>query len=331
MVPYRLAVRYVILGAGAIGGTIGGRLIECGHEVVLVARGPHYDALANGGLELRSPSGTVVLEASVVNDVGAVELGTGDVVVVTVKSQDTVAAVDALAAVAPADLPVVCAQNGVANERAALRRFPNVYAMCVMLPAVYLEPGVVAAHGAPRAGILDIGRYPDGVDALAERVAADLEGAGFSSRPVATPMRAKYQKLLMNLANAFQAVAGNDPGWGDLYTRARAEAEACYDAAGIDRASDEEDRERREGVMTAQPIDGQPHAGGSSWQSMARGTGTIEVDYLNGEIVLLGRLHGVPTPVNAMIQRVATRAARERRPPASVPVEELLAELTVIP
>ncbi|HEX6312047.1 MAG TPA: 2-dehydropantoate 2-reductase N-terminal domain-containing protein [Acidimicrobiia bacterium] len=321
-------MRYVMFGAGAIGGAIGGRLHEHGHDVVLVARGPHYEALAGRGLELRSPGGTAVLAVPVATDVRALELGPDDVVILTTKSQDTVAALDALGAAAP-DVPVVCAQNGVANERAALRRFASVYSLCVMLPAVYLEPGVVAAHGAPRTGILDLGRYPGGVDATAERIAADLDGSGFSSRAVESPMRVKYQKLLMNLANAFQAVCGNDPAWGDLYTRARAEALACYEAAGIDCASDEEDRARREGVMRAQPVDGKPHAGGSSWQSLARAAGSIETDYLNGEIVLLGRLHGVPTPVNATIQRVANQAARERRPPGSVPVDELLPEFGI--
>lgn len=320
-------MRYVIFGAGAIGGTIGGRLHEAGHDVVLVARGPHYEALAAKGLELRSPGGTVVLEVPVVDDVGAIDLGPDDVVMLTVKSQDTVAALDAVAAAARGDVPIVCAQNGVANERAALRRFPDVYALCVMLPVVHLEPGIVSAYGAPLAGILDVGRYPSGIDAVAERVAADLDGSGFSSWPVATPMRAKYQKLLMNLANAFQAVCGDDPDWGDLYTRARAEAIACYEAAGIEYASDEEDRARRKGRMRAEPIGGQPHAGGSSWQSLARGTGSVEADYLNGEITLLGRLHGVPTPVNALIQRVANRVARERRPPGSVSADELATEL----
>ena len=51
--------------------------------------------------------------------------------------------------------------------------------------------------------------------------------------------------------------------------------------------------------------------GGSSWQSLARGTGSIEAEFLNGEIVLLGALHGVPTPVNALLQRLAIRAAAE--------------------
>ncbi len=60
-----------------------------------------------------------------------------------------------------------------------------------------------------------------------------------------------------------------------------------------------EERERRGDLVEHGEIAGVPRPGGSSWQSLAKGSGTIEADYLNGEIVLLGRLHGVPTPVNA--------------------------------
>ena len=55
----------------------------------------------------------------------------------------------------------MCAQNGVANERAALRLFANVYGMCVMCPTGHLEPGVVEAYSSPVTGLLDIGRYPE--------------------------------------------------------------------------------------------------------------------------------------------------------------------------
>ena len=51
--PEARNMRYVILGAGAIGCAIGGRLFEHGHDVVLVARGAHQAALAGEGLELR--------------------------------------------------------------------------------------------------------------------------------------------------------------------------------------------------------------------------------------------------------------------------------------
>ena len=57
----------------------------------------------------------------------------------------------------------------------------------------------------------------------------------------------------------------------------------------------------------------------------SRGTGTVEADYLNGEIVLLGREHGVPTPVNDVLQRTANAFARERREPGSMSVAELTA------
>jgi 2-dehydropantoate 2-reductase len=61
-------------------------------------------------------------------------------------------------------------------------------------------------------------------------------------------------------------------------------------------ASDAEDTARRANLLSVQPIGNQPRGGGSSWQSLRRRTGSIETDFLNGEIVQLGRLHDVPTP-----------------------------------
>jgi 2-dehydropantoate 2-reductase len=68
-------------------------------------------------------------------------------------------------------------------------------------------------------------------------------------------------------------------------------------------------------------------AGGSSWQSLQRGAGSIEADYLNGEIALLGALHGVPTPVNRLVQRVANELARDGKPPGSITPDELRRQL----
>ena len=75
---------------------------------------------------------------------------------------------------------------------------------------------------------------------------------------------------------------------------------------------------RRGDLLSLARVGGARRGGGSSWQSLARGLGSIETDYLNGEIVLLGRLHGVPTPANALVQRLADQAARQKaRPGAS--------------
>ena len=72
---------------------------------------------------------------------------------------------------------------------------------------------------------------------------------------------------------------------------------------------------------------GRPRSGGSSWQSLERRTGAIETDFLNGEIVWLGRLYGVDTPANELIRREAVRLAREGLPPNTVPTRDLLAML----
>jgi 2-dehydropantoate 2-reductase len=320
-------MRYVIFGAGAIGGTIGGRLAEHGHDVVLVARGAHLDALRSDGLLLRTPGGPVQVDVPATDDVGTLGLRAEDVVVVCTKSQDSVAALDAIAAAAP-DVSVVCAQNGVENERVALRRFPRVHGMAVMLPAAHLEPGVVDAHGAPASGILDVGRYPTGVDEVDEALAAALASSGFISSADPDVMARKYGKLLLNLANVLEAACGmRDGAVGELYQRARAEALACYAAAGIDAPTDD-DAERRKGMRMA-PIDGVRRDGGSTWQSLARSAPSIETDHLNGEIVLLGRLHGVPTPVNEALQRLGRRLVAERVAPGTFPLEALLALVAI--
>jgi 2-dehydropantoate 2-reductase len=89
--------------------------------------------------------------------------------------------------------------------------------------------------------------------------------------------------------------------------------------------SAEVDLARRGDALTIQPVEGEERrAGGSTWQSLRRGTGTIETDYLTGEIVLLGRLHGVPTPANRTLQDLAGEMARTGEPPASRSVDDVL-------
>ena len=70
--------------------------------------------------------------------------------------------------------------------------------------------------------------------------------------------------------------------------------------------------------------------GSSGWQSVMRGTGSIEADYLNGEIVLLGRLHGVPTPYNEAVRRHANRVARSRLTPGACRPEEWLSSIRTV-
>lgn len=322
--------RFVIYGAGAVGGVIGGNLAGAGHEVVLLARGKHLEALRSGGLRLETGEGTRTYEVPAFERPAEVDWRPGDVVVLTMKGTDTEAAVRELGDVADPATPICCVQNGVANERAVLRRFEHTYGVCVMLPAAHLEPGAVQQNSLPVPGILDLGRYPYGLDDTANEVAAALRSASFHSEPRADIMPWKYRKLLMNLGNAFNALSGRGDEVNAAAERAREEAETVLRAAGISYVSVDEERSRRADILRDRPINGRSRSGGSSWQSLARSTGSIEADYLSGEIVLLGRLHGIPTPVNEYAQRTANRFAREQRPPGSLPPAQLLADLDAV-
>jgi 2-dehydropantoate 2-reductase len=335
-------MRYVIIGAGAVGGTIGGRLAQSGHDVVLVARGAHLAALETDGLRLVTAAGSVTQVIPAVDGPAALgELRTDDVLVLAVKSQDTAAVVDQWAAApvvgggtARERIPIVCAQNGVDNERMALRVFGTVYGMCVWLPATHLEPGVVVSHMAPLSGILSLGRYPHGTDQVVRQIGADLSRSVFDAPVVDDVMRWKYGKLLMNLVNALDALLGDTaPRFADAVTAIRraihAEGVAALEAAGIAFTSDEERRALQGDRMERQDIPGVRRGGGSTWQSLVRGADSVEADYLNGEISLLGRLHGVPTPVNDLLARLIADAVRAHRAPGDVPAEHLRALLDV--
>ena len=331
-------MRYIIIGAGAIGGGIGGRLHESGREVVLVARGPHLDALRDGGLRLSTHQGDRTLGVRAVGGPGELELEPDDVLVLAVKSQHTPGILEewsdrpvAGGGTAEERLPLLCAQNGVNNERLALRWFRQVYGVCVWMPATHLEPGRVALAGTPVPGILHLGRYPSGSDATVGAIAADLERAGFRVPVPPDVMRWKYAKLIGNLGNAVDALAGRaaDGPVAELLRRLRAEGERVLTAAGIAYAGVEEQSRARTGVMASAPLEGVELGGSSSRQSLARGTGTIEADYLNGEIALLAREHGIPAPVNEALARLANTWAREARVPGSLPQSELVALLAL--
>jgi 2-dehydropantoate 2-reductase len=309
-----------LYGAGAVGGTIGARLFETGRDVVLIARGAHGRAIAADGLRFGTPEGWRTLRVPVVHHPADVSFTPGDVIVLSIKSQDTAAALVTLEGLVGPDVPIVCAQNGVENERRALRRFANVHGVCVMMAASHVEPGVVFVNNTPASGICDIGRYPAGRDAVDETFAADLEAASIRSDACDDIMARKYAKLLSNLTNGLEAASGRDAVASPLAARARAEAQAVYAAAGITFSRNSEARFASIGLGT---VEGATRLGGSTLQSLARGAPSLEVDDLNGEIVLLGRLHGVPTPVNVMLQRLAHRLIAERAAPGSIPLAQL--------
>lgn len=320
-------MRYIVVGAGAVGGSIGACLLASGVDVTLIARGAHLAAINSNGLRLETPEGSQTYRINAVGEPRQAAISEGDAVLLAVKSQDTAAALASLEGAIPHSTPIVCLQNGVENERVALRRFPNVYGGMVIVPATYLSPGTVSVGAAPTFGICDVGRFPGGVDATATALTDALNASRWSSHAVVDIMRWKYAKLLDNLSNALQVVIGLEHRDSEIGRIARAEGVAVLQAAGIDAVSTPEMRERRAASLTNRPIGGQDRVGASTWQSVTRGAGSVETDFLNGEISMLGRLTGIPTPANELLQEFSADVISGRKEPGSISESEFVSRL----
>lgn len=318
-------MRFVLFGVGAIGGMLGGKLARAGYDCVGIARGKHLEALQKDGLTIETPSGDEHAKFPCVASAAEIKFTDDDIVIISVKTQDFMSACEKLRDAGVHKQPILCAQNGVEAERMALRMFPNVYGICVRLPTNFDRPGVIQSWGHPHPGNLDIGRFPKGKDAACDKVVAALIKAGYLAEAHPDIMIPKYDKLLGNLSNAPTAVFGRTPVADDYFKIMKKEGEAVYKAAGID-TFDPTMVGRPPKAMTETPIKGKKRPGTSSWQSLIRGTGTMESDYLNGEIILLGRLHGVPTPANDFFCRLAQKMATSGAAPGSADPAKVAAD-----
>lgn len=327
--PYDAAVRVIIYGAGAVGSVIGGRLRQVGADVALVTRPAHAEAIREHGLTLRTARGSDVVEIEAVTSIAQLQPTDDDLVVITAKTQDTPQIHAELFDWSPR-IPVVCGTNGVEHERIALRRFANVYGMVVQLPAQFEKAGEVTVLCGPTNAILDVGRYPSGIDETAQELAALIEASpGLLSEADDDVMTKKYGKLLVNLGNIADAACGIAGRGARVVQEAIQEGQRVYQAAGIrwEQTPDRVERYKaRAETMRFDIPEGDTFIGGSTWQSLVKGASTLETDFFNGEILMLGRLHDVPTPTNEFLQHYAARLLRGEMPPGSVSADQLDAD-----
>ncbi|MFC9839592.1 ketopantoate reductase family protein [Rhodococcus sp. NPDC127530] len=308
--------RYVVVGAGAVGATLAAQFEQHGIPYLLVGRGRQIAHIAEHGLTYhrRGTATTIPLATAAAPD--QVTLTSDDVLIVTTKAQDLEAAVREWAWQPLSDapertastLPVVIVQNGLDAERIALRRFPIVYGASLLTPARFTVIGEVVSGAAGPVGVLTIGRYPTGSDSAVERIADDLRAAEYIVQISDDVVRWKAAKIVYNVRNAVEVLTGDDEERIVIENELAAEARAVLGAVGIDIADTVAERTEDLSAFKAAPDSGIVPGQQSTWQSFARGVSS-EIDYLNGEIVLLGRLHDIPVPFNAAIQ--ATLGASE--------------------
>ena len=329
-----------ILGAGAIGCFLGGRLIAAGHDVVLVGRlGEEIEA---SGLTLTDHGGgRVRLEPLQIRYFAEpTVLARMEVILVTVKSPATQGAARPLTSILARPIPIVSFQNGVSNParlRSVLSGFPVLPGM---VPFNVARTGPGEFHNGT-SGPLAIERSAS----LEEPIGAALRSAGFDVELEPSLSAKQWSKLLINLNNAVNALAGiplheqlRDRTYRRVMAMAVREGLLAMEANGQEVA-----RVGRMIPQLAPTILSLPDpvfllaaramvkvdrtARSSMMDDLERGRVT-EIDYLNGEILRIVDQHGVPTPVNRKLVELVKQAERARAGSPRIPSDKLLRLVT---
>lgn len=291
-------MRIAILGAGGVGGYLGGLLAREGHEVALVARGAHLRAIRERGLAVRSVHGDFVVRPALATDSPS-ELGPCDLVVFAVKTYDTDAAAEASKPLLGKDTTVLPLQNGI---DAAARLAPYVGAERVIEGVAWIvasieEPGVIRQESQVRHFVIGEtgGRQTPRLAAVRDAIAS----SGCTVDATVEITRVLWTKLLFiasiaGLTSVTRSTVGRIlavPETKAMLRRAMAEVDAVAHAKGI-------------------PLEGGAVETGMGFAAMLEPTATSsmardvaadrrsEYDALSGAVVRAGREAGVPTPVH---------------------------------
>jgi len=324
-------MRIIIYGAGAIGSVLGGHLFRNGYPVVFLGNASHMNAIKSRGLKLVTAEETFELQVPVVEHANELAPFTNDdIIMLCTKSQHTVKCLGQLKnSGAPNTLPIFCCQNSIWNEPMATRVFNRIYGVMLFVDAIFLSPGEVINPIRTRYGFIEIGCYPSGSDVLCNNVAQVLSRSGFSSDVNDRVMKSKGAKCLLNLSNALHAVTDGKGDFDAFEHELRREAIQVWSSAGIEWEDLESFKKRcNENTGTLKLPSGYEHFSRqvfvSSWQSLARNTGNIEAAQLNGDVVLLGHLLGIPTPYNELLWHTADRMASSGEKPGKHTANEMI-------
>ncbi|GAA08987.1 ketopantoate reductase family protein [Acetobacter tropicalis] len=286
-------MRIAVIGAGAVGCYVGGLLAHAGHNVTLLGRAVHVDAIKANGLLLDMPDGSRRIEVDAVTD--AADLSPADLVLVCVKSADTEDAGRELLPILREGTVILSLQNGVDNAEKLRTVTGHSVVPAVVYVAVDMKgPGHVGYHGGGR---LLIGSCPE-----SEAIASAFTQAGVPTIISERVLNALWTKLTINCAyNALSAVA--QIAYTPMLEVEGVKAvmaqvvQECQDVAAACQVWLPE-------TMLQQVLDIaklMPDQKSSTAQDIKRGRPT-EIDYLNGYIVRKGAEFGIATPTNQALQ-----------------------------
>jgi len=289
------------MGAGAVGGYFGGRLAQAGHNVTFVARGAHLEAMRSRGLQLSSALGDVRL-APVRAVAEPAEAGRADLVLLTVKAQDSEDAVARLEPLVGPGTRVLTLQNGVDGVPLLERRFgaERTWGGVAYIEALVSAPGEIT-HKSPFARVV-FGPLA-GDDALAQEVLEAFRGAGIDAALDPHPLHVVWRKWILICAFSGLTALTRKPIGAvlscvetrELLRRAMAEVAGLAAASGVGLPEEVVDE-----TMTMLSENFQPSMTSSLAQDLAAGK-KLELEALNGAASRLGGELDVATPVNDFI------------------------------
>jgi 2-dehydropantoate 2-reductase len=294
-------IRVAVMGAGAVGCYYGGMLARAGHDVVLVGRPVHVDAIQRAGLRFEALAFDERLRLRASTEAKAVH--GAQLVLFCVKSNDTEAAAGQVAPWLDSESVVVSMQNGVDNGGRIQERVSRpVIAAAVYVAAEMAGPGHLKHHGR---GDLTIGALGDaaspGMRKSLAQVQQWFDQAGVPVTVSENVAGELWAKLIVNCAyNAISAIAQlpygtmiRGAGIREVMRDVVEEALAVAAACGVQMALDP--RNSVYGIAEAMP--GQYS---STAQDLRRARPT-EIDHLNGYLVREGDARGVPVPANRVL------------------------------
>jgi len=292
------AMKIAILGAGGVGGYFGGTLARAGHQVAMLARGAHLDALREQGLEVRTPEGTFTVAVEATDDPEG--LAGIDLAIVAVKSYSLDEIAPAARILAEGGAAVLPLLNGVdAADRLVASGVPGdrVLGGLTEISAMRVAPGVVERLS-PFQRVV-VGERDGGTSERVERIVAAFREAGAEARASDDITVDLWRKFIFittmsaacGLARSPVGPVREAPLGRLLIERAIREAISVARSRGVALAQDEESK-----ILKA--VDSLPGALKPSFLLDLEAGGPTELDDLSGAVSRLGRLAGVETPVH---------------------------------
>ena len=295
------AMRIAVVGAGGVGGYFGGRWAEAGLDVTLIARGPHLQAMRDGGLRIVSPLGNAHVEVVATDD--PAEVGQVDAIVIATKTWQLAAAARDIAPMVGPDTMVVGLQNGVDASDVicgAVDREHVLGGSCRIISYIE-EPGAIHHIGADPTVIF--GEAGGGTSKRVLRLLENLRtGAGMTVRTSSDIQTVIWKKFHFLASTAGVGSVTQEPlgvirSTPELRSRLRQAMDEILAVASA-RAVALEDTLTDDAMAF---VDGLPADGTSSMQRDFAAGRRTELESLSGAVVRLGRESGVPTPVHAEI------------------------------